>query len=281
MGNLKHLPEGADFQASDFSGSGFPFTGSAQGYDEHGSAAPPFAGSKPTDNGPNLKAFAKGGSTGGHPHGHKVVRVENKPDGTVVMHHAHGGFSVCHADGGMTHHGHDGQSVMKARGGQVHDTSEYAHRARGGAMGSDGDNAENESGFGGHKDHPSWTRPGFVDTVPSKGRSDDATQSRRYEHETGAEEKSDDPGNANGEPQYRRGGNVALPRGMRPKVGHAHAIGNEVAMNRPPRSPKRSPTTRNKMPGDEMAYGVEPGSEPDVPPGGNGRTPMLRRGGRA
>lgn len=235
MGRLRHLPEGADFGPEHFASErDFGFSGSAR----HGAVdTVPSNGrsddatqsrryehesgqEEKSDNSgaSTIPQLAKGGSMG-HPNGHKVVRVENKPDGTVVMHHAHGGFSVCHADGGMTHHGHDGEPVM-ARG--QHNAGEGTFVSRMGGQ-----------------DHDK------------------------------------------GEHMARGGRHIGLPRGMTPKAGHGHAIGNEVAMNRPPRSPKRSPTTRNNMPGDDMAYGVEPGSEPDVPPGGDGGTPMLRRGGSA
>lgn len=49
------------------------------------------------------------------------------------------------------------------------------------------------------------TRPGYVDTVPSNGRSSSATQSKRYTHETGAEEKTD-KSSVSTVGQFKRGG---------------------------------------------------------------------------
>ena len=136
MGNMRRLDMGEDFSAKDFAQEkDFGFTGSAQGYDEH-PVAPPFAGSKPTDNGENFQNYAEGGKVDGvggsagsfakggkagheHPHGHQVVRVHHDPhSGAVIHHHAHGGYTMHHPDGSMTHHGADGQPAM-ARGGQM------------------------------------------------------------------------------------------------------------------------------------------------------------------
>lgn len=228
MGNLKYLAEGVDFAATsgDFPKE-FGFSGSNQGYDSH-PAAPPFAGSKSTDNGKHLDMYAKGGNV--HPHGHQVASSEHRPDGSVIMHHAHGGYTVCHADGGMTHHGHDGQPMM-AGGGRMggienmHDSSELAHRATGGTVQPYAKGGEEHLAKGGigHRQH--------------------------------------------------------LPRGMKPKAEHFRPLGEESALNRPPRNPMHSTTPRNAMPGGQMAYGVEPSAEPDMPPPG-GMT-QLARGGRA
>lgn len=128
MGNMTRLKDGEDFSASHFGSGdakGFGFTGSAQGYDEH-PVAPPFAGSKPTDNGQNLQNYAEGGKVEGkkggheHPHGHHVVRVHHDPhSGAVIHHHSHGGYTMHHADGHMTHHGADGQPAMAGGGAMM------------------------------------------------------------------------------------------------------------------------------------------------------------------
>lgn len=153
MGNMRRLKDNEDFGASHFAAEkDFGFTGSSEGYDEH-PVAPPFAGSRPSS-GPHTSRettpqFAKGGAM--HPHGHKVIRAEHQHDGSVIMHHAHGGFTTCHADGGMTHHGADGEHIMAqggyARGGHHHDSSEFAHRHRGMKEGSAEEEATESPSF--------------------------------------------------------------------------------------------------------------------------------------
>lgn len=55
---------------------------------------------------PEDERYAGGGNV--HPQGHQVVDVVTGSDGSVVHHHAHGGFSHHHPDGHVTHHGHNG-----------------------------------------------------------------------------------------------------------------------------------------------------------------------------
>ena len=74
-----------------------------------------------------------------------------------------------------------------------------------------------------------------------------------------------------------------LPRNMTPKVGRSRPLGEESAVNKPPRNPAQSTTPRNAMPGGEMGMGVEPSAEPDEPDmsgdsAGGGMT-QMRKGG--
>lgn len=223
MGNMRRLADGEDFNASHFAQEkDFGFSGSAEGYDEH-PVAPPFAGSKPTDNGAHQPGYAEGGSAhgfahGGHPHGHHVVRVEHHPHtGAVVHHHAHGGHSIHHADGHVTHHGADGQSV--------------SHMAHGG----------NHPGEGTHVEK----------LMAGKHAEPD------------------------GDEHLARGGmTTRIPHSMRPKAAGMHS-----PINTPPRNPMRSPSPRNKMPGGQMPYGVEPSAEPDDAGSEQGGVPQLKHGG--
>lgn len=54
-----------------------------------------------------------------HPRGHEVVHAERGQDGSVVHHHAHGGFSIHHSDGHVTHHEAHGGVCHMATGGPV------------------------------------------------------------------------------------------------------------------------------------------------------------------
>ena len=179
-----------------------------------------------------------------HPHGHSVIRVEQRADGGVVHHHSHGGHSLHHPDGRITHHVADGTPAHLARGGleHMHDESEYVHRARGGDM--EQDKALVKKAFREHDQHM-----------------------HGGEHE---------------DIELARGGRMpSLPRSMKPSAGrHRSPIGSAEPVNRPPRDPMMTTTPRNAMPGGQMAYGVEPGAEPDNA-GSEQGIPQLRRGGRA
>lgn len=72
-----------------------------------------------------------------------------------------------------------------------------------------------------------------------------------------------------------RGGRARLPTGMKAKALQRHS-----PINTPPRNPTRTTTPRNIMPGGQMAYGVQPSSEPDRAGSGQG-IPQLSNGGRA
>jgi hypothetical protein len=193
--------------------------------------------------------FAHGGGSEHHihPHGHNVMHVEQMADGRIIHHHDHGGHTVHHRDGRVTHHYADGTPA--AHGGHMsgiegmHDESEYAHRARGGHMDAAEDKAMIEKAFSQHDAHM-----------------------HHGEHEN---------------LHLARGGNVPLPRGMKPKVAHHRSpIGSAMPVNRAPRNPRNTPSAPGEMPGGEMGYGVQPGSEPDMA-GSEQGIPNLKRGGRA
>lgn len=181
-----------------------------------------------------------------HPHGHHVVKVEQMASGAVIHHHAHGGHTVHHEDGRITHHMADGTpahlGMMQPE--HMHDESEYAHRARGGSMEDEReDKAMVKKAFREHDQHM-----------------------HHGEHE---------------DIELARGGEAMLPRGMRPKAARHHSpIGEGMPVNTPPRFGRNTTTPRNAMPGGQMAYGVEPGSEPDEA-GSEQGIPQLRRGGKA
>lgn len=131
---MQRLKDGEDFGAAHFAQEkDFGFSGSAQGYDGH-PVAPPFAGSKPTDNGENFQTYAKGGEVKheghGHPHGHHVVHVHHDPSsGAVIHHHAHGGYTMHHPEGHVTHHTEHGHHL--AHGGHMaHQGGEGTHVAK-------------------------------------------------------------------------------------------------------------------------------------------------------
>ena len=181
-----------------------------------------------------------------HPHGHAVTKVEQELNGAVIHHHAHGGYTMHHADGRVTHHMADDTPAHMARGGieHMHDPeTEYVHRAkraRGGDM--EQDRAMIKKAFRQHEN-----------------------AEHHGEHETLS---------------LRRGGMARMPHGMAAKPMGGAGAGAEMPMNQPPRFGRKTTTPRNIMPGGEMAYGVEPGSEPDEAGTEQGITP-LRRGGRA
>lgn len=244
MGNLRHLPAGQDFSASDFAREkDFGFSGSAQGYDSKGSAAPPFAADKPTDNGPNLQNYAEGGKVehhGGHhrhvhPHGHEVTHVEHAHHG-VIMHHAHGGMTVHHHDGHVSHHHAHGGEIggMMGQMGEgpgegthvakrmatkaVHQHEEHDHPgkpetdmqlARGGAMRPHIPRSAMPKG--GHEKSPINTAPRNPQRNPSARNAMPGGQ-MGYGVEPSAE--PDDAGTEQGIPQLARGGRAKARGGM-------------------------------------------------------------------
>lgn len=250
MGNLRRLGENQDFGKSEFGSDeakSFGFTGSAEGYDEH-PAAPPFAGSKPTDNGKHFENYAEGGEVHEgephhkmahhHPHGHHVTHVEHGPHGTI-MHHAHGGYTHHHPDGGVSHHHHDGQPVHHmAHGGHHPGEGTFLARAHGGDM--EQDRAMVAKGVHQHEDHEHHGEHTDLHLAQGGGA--------RHPH---------------------------IPSSEKPLGGRGHS-----PINTAPRNPMRNPSSRNAMPGGQMGYGVEPSAEPDVADGGGEPTPMAH-GGKA
>lgn len=178
-----------------------------------------------------------------HPHGHSVVDVKQELGGAVIHHHSHGGYTKHHADGRQTHHMADDTPAHMARGGieQMHDPeTEYVHR--------------NKMARGGMADEKGMIKKAF-------------RQHENAEHDGEHEDL-----------HLARGGNRKhLPPGMgaKPMGG-----GSEMPINRPPRFGRNATTPKNMMPGGEMAYGVQPGSEPDAA-GTEQDIPQLRRGGMA
>ncbi len=151
-----HFPKDFGFSGSTKKAGGGPVSRSRDAKNpvstmEHGDHSGDHESSPPTydpdvvtdehgghDGGPpdSKSAFAHGGNA--HPHGHHVVHVEQHPDGSVVMHHGHGGMSVMHADGHMSHHDHTGAIVHAAHGGAQHhqDASTYVGQLQRGLEGA-------------------------------------------------------------------------------------------------------------------------------------------------
>lgn len=232
MGNLRRIPDGMDFSDKDFaSEKDFGFSGSAEGYDEH-PVAPPFAGSKPTDNGAHPPGYAEGGEIGGsahgfahggHPHGHHVIRVEHHPHtGAVVHHHAHGGHSIHHADGHVTHHGADGQAVHMSHGGQHPGEGTHVEKLMAGKH-AEPDGDEHMARGGMTTRIPHSMRPkaaGMHSPINTPPRNPQRSPSPRnqmpggqmpYGVEPSAE--PDDAGSEQGIPQLRKGGHMKKSRG--------------------------------------------------------------------
>ena len=259
--SMKHIPDGQDFSASDFPRE-FGFQASSE--------MPPSAGpkpavvAKPTTGGAMMAKDAKGGAI--HPMGHQVIAVRhNRADGSVTHHHAHGGMTIHHADGSMTHHDEMGQPMNSGggapmRGGieNMHDSSEYAHRARGGHM------------------------------EATEGRDDRAQDAKMIKSAIRQHDQHEHNG-AHEDIHLRRGGyagkRVGLPRNMKAKVEHQRS---------PIQSPKSMPATMAPSgPPPDMgggALGAAAGTPspdmgaPDMGPpdqGAGGPPPGMKRGGRA
>ena len=177
-----------------------------------------------------------------HPHGHAVTHVEQELSGAVIHHHEHGGYSKHHPDGRVTHHMGD-------------DTPAHL-----GMIGMD-------HGMDGEAVVPRLKRARGGDMAQDKAMVRKAFREHEDAEHDGHHENL----------KLARGGRPHMPHGMaaRPMSG-----GSEMPINQPPRFARKTTTPRNIMPGGEMAYGVEPGSEPDVAGSEQDVTP-LRRGGRA
>lgn len=217
----------------------FGFKGSAEG-----------APKKFADGGP---AYAEGGEnedagpSSESPHAF-AKGGDVHPNGHHVIHVEH------HADGAVVHHhAHGGYTVHHADGGITHHMQDgMPCHARGG--------------------------------IEHMHDSSELAHRHKGKHhseagESAAEEAAESPAEEAAEGGMARGGHMRLPKSFRPKAGHGHEIGNESAVNRPPRNPMTSTTPRNAMPGGQMAYGVEPSAEPDVA-GSTQGIPQLKRGGR-
>lgn len=265
-----HLKAGEDFFGGKhgdmhrdfgFHGSAPKARGGRANYADGGSASPPFASDSPTEGSKRTPEpeedgggdFAKGGMAKGghlHPHGHHIVSSEPAPGGGVIMRHAHGGFTHMAPDGTSTHCDAAGgmcNGGKMAGGGGVedqHDSSEYAHggrtkKADGGLMHDDASNTSTS---------PAGSFPEEPTSMPRQMGTDETAMAR--------------------------GGRARLPSGMKPSAMQRHS-----PINTPPRNPTTTRTPRNIMPGGQMAYGVQPSSEPD-PAGADQGIPQLADGGK-
>lgn len=232
-----------------------------------------FAGKMPANGG-----FADGGAVMGphmHPHGQSLHRVDQGMDGSIVHHHAHGGYTTFHQDGNITHSSADGKEAV-------------------------GDGAQ-PGGAGSVNAHPHGN-------AVTRTESMDDREIMRHSHGGFTVNYNDDRPpthhNQDGTPAYHagagpedfaRGGRVhgkhkpkphkpAAPKAMPVPMGGA--LASTAPVNRPPRNPERSVTPRNEMPGGVMPYGVEPSAEPDVSDGTAGAAagahdPVgLKKGGK-
>src|SRR6185437_15405168 len=239
-GEFFDADHGADHAAFGFSGSLTPLPSNASGMAQKPDF-PPTRGTK--DRPEPMDEYATGGPIHMHPHGHHVARVEHRYDGAVVHHHSHGGFTFHHPDGRIMHHHGDGSPVHAAHGGMMrHDgESEYAH--------------------GGH-------------AMDREMRGDEAQDKAMIKKAVMQHENHEHHGEHT-DLHLRRGGiamTARLPRGMRPAAERSHS-----PVNSAPRNPTVSRSTPNAMPGGVMAYGVQPGDEPDM---GASPPPGMRHGGR-
>ena len=262
--------------------------------------------------------YSKGGEV--HPHGQDVIRTEPRGDGSMVMHHRHGGHSVQHADGTMTHHNHDGRPVesMFATGGDVH-IHPSGHHVTQVVPHSDGRIVLHHDHGGhsvihidGHVSHHNGDGSPVNTTGMSMGGMENMHDSSEYVHRArgghmeateGAADKRQDAqmiksafrqhdknehDGAHEDIHLRRGGyagkQVGLPKSMKPKIGHSHS-----PIQAPPRNPQATRTpVDDSAPGGQMPYGVQPsvedgnmgGSGPGAD-SGSGSMPGLKRGGRA
>ena len=269
-----------------FARGGHTGTEAATRENEHPPSAPegkvPFAGHKPQrgpSHVPEPEEIGEGEpgdyNHGGHvhPHGGHVVHEEHKAGGGKICHMSHGGMTVHHADGHVTHHLHNGSEVMRPGTGPE---GEYANT--GGHMhphGSEITRVEQTPDGGAihHYSHGGHTK------FHADGRMTHHVENGTPAHlaHGGIENHHDT------ESEYvhkARGGRMpSLPRSMKPMAErHRSPIGASGA--HAPKDPMRTPTPRNDMPGGNMAYGVEPGSEPDAA-GSEQGIPQLRRGGHA
>lgn len=171
---IRHIKDGENFQFDrDFGFHGSaeaPVRDNDR--DGHGPSSPPYADASKTradyrespsnmsrEGGPT-ENYAEGGHVEHHPEGHRthhhpdgthsVHHMDGRvmhhhmdgshtvthPDGRIVEHHAMGGHTVHHSDGREEHHDHEGRMTIRHPDGSMdhHDSSEYVHRAKGGAM---------------------------------------------------------------------------------------------------------------------------------------------------
>ena len=312
---VKYLKDGEAFGPSHFS-KDFGFSGSA----EHDGAKPPFAADKPTmdskrTNPSNIRpgdpsnAYAMGGhiehhhdGRETHHHGDGTFSVHHPdgriahhnadgghtmvhPDGMTVEYHAHGGHTEHHPGGMMIEHHADGGRIVHHPDGarEHHDSSELAHRSRGGDMAQD--KAMVRKGIHQHEDHEHHgehtdlhLRDGG--SMPHDGERD-SSSAHGYNVGGPAMMQPGQPmmgqrpmGMAKGGHAMSMGERPRVPRAMRPR-----AMARKTPFGQPGK-PEKTVTPRQSPSDGSMPYGVEPSAEPDVA-GSDQDIPQLRGGGRA
>lgn len=282
---IKHLPDGQDFSASDFS-KDFGFHGSAEGGK---GGTPPYAQEGPTRGPKNVPEpmemgggdYAKGG--GVHPHGDcPRGEPEMHAGGGHIVHHEHGGHSIHHPDGHVSHHHHDGSEAKHmAHGGGAHHVHPHGHNVVEVEKMSDGRIIHHHA-HGGHTVHhrdghishhhedgsPAMAEGGGMGAVGMHSDSSTYVGGGAAEHHA-----------RHGETHMAMGGHARLPRAMTPRAERRHSpIGNGSPVEKPPRNPNMSTSPRNSMPGGQMGYGVEPSAEPDQA-GSEQGIPQMKHGG--
>lgn len=288
---IKHLPDGQDFSASDFSRD-FGFHGSAEGAK---GGTPPYASEVPT-RGPKHTPepmemgggdYAHGGHV--HPHG-DCPRGEPMAhaSGGHIVHHKHGGHSIHHPDGHVTHHHHDGSEARHmARGGEMMHMHPHGHHVMRVEHHSDG-RVLHHHDHGGHTVHhpDGHISHHHEDGSPVMGHEGEGMAAVGMHSDSstyvggGAAEHHARHGDG-----YAMGGHARLPRSMTPMserkhspIGSGAPMGGMSPVEKPPRNPMHSTTPRNSMPGGQMGYGVEPSDEPDMA-GSEQGIPQMKRGG--
>ena len=304
---MKHIPDGGDFEFP----TEFGFHGG------HDVANLGKHRSKNTENsrgdheshlvhkGPERNVYAHGGEVHHtHPHGHHVVHAETLHDGSVMHHHAHGGYSHHHPDGTVTHHhshgalaegpdmshvepGHE-ESDHFAHGGEVGGhhkmssvhTHPHGHEVTHVSHGHDGSEIHHHS-HGGYTIHHSaggvshHDREGFSPEMQTLEHSQAYKHGGRAEHEGHGDleqDKSMIKKAFRQHDQHEHGGakeEIALARGGMPRPSFGT------------KQPRSTPTPRNARPaGGQVPYGEEPSAEPDVAGSDQGGMQGLKHGGR-
>ena len=290
----RDLPPGQDFFDTKSGGDHFGemkefgFGPSIAGYEKH-QAAPPFAADEAEKGPGGPQPYAKGGTAHVHPHGHHIVHVEQQHDGSVVHHHAHGGYSVHHADGHVSHHAKGGMEVghggHMAHGGMRHMAHEghpHGHKVEHTSM-HDGMRVEHHAHGGYTVHHPD----GNVTHHDAHGGMCHAQGGM---HSDEAQDKAMVAKGIHQHEDHEHEGehtDLHLARGGRPRMPGAKAHGKKpgmgaMPMNKPPRNPNVSRTPPDAMPGGQMGYGVQPSDEDGnasagAPPMG-GMTAMKKGG---
>jgi hypothetical protein len=312
---ITHIPDGKDFDHTSFS-KDFGFHGSTVDTARPHISKPQHEPKRQSPSDLSAKNVAAGDNTyshGGnvHPHGHHVVDVEHMHDGSIVHHHAHGGYSCHHAGGEITHHDGNGShlgmetsKVAYAHGGSTHvhphghhithmthhGDMEVQHHAHGGYTIHHGDgvithhDAAGEPASHGlpqhyrntsdyeHEEHMAHGgHAGHTEELPNV--SDYHAQKKLGKKMMHEVEDSDHGGGEMFREHKARGG--------MPMQGRMAAPMHGVARAHAPRKPINVTSPRNVMPGGRMGYGVEPTSEEPPSDMGDMDNDGMKHGGRA